>query len=339
VSNDKRLILEVEDVKAYFNTHDGVVKAVDGVSFNVQKGDVLGIVGESGCGKSVTAHSILQLISPPGKIVGGHIYYYHDDGHTDIASLSPKDARMRAIRGNEIAMIFQEPMTAFSPVYTIGNQISEAILLHQKVNRAEARQRTIDLLARVGIAAPSQRYNQYPFELSGGMRQRAMIAMALSCHPSLLIADEPTTALDVTIEAQILTLLRDLQREYEMSIILITHDLGVIAEMAHKVAVMYLGKVVEYTDVHSLFYEPKHPYTVGLLNSIPLIGPREKRRLDVIEGAVPSMLEMPKGCPFAPRCLYRFEPCGQYPPVVHASENHQVRCWLYTQEGRDANHA
>ena len=326
---ERTLILEVEDLKTYFHTQDGVVKAVDGVSFSIHQGEVLGIVGESGCGKSVTASSILQIVSPPGKLRGGHIYYHRDDRRTDIAAFSPHDAKMREIRGNEIAMIFQEPMTAFSPVFTIGNQISEAILLHQDVNRDEARNRSIELLDRVGISAPSQRFDQYPHELSGGMRQRAMIAMALSCHPRLLIADEPTTALDVTIQAQILTLLRDLQGEHHMAIMLITHDLGVIAEMADQVAVMYLGKIVEQTDVRTLFHDPGHPYTLGLLNSIPLIGSRDERRLDTIAGSVPSALETTRGCQFAARCPYRFERCDEDPPVVQVRENHQVRCWLY----------
>ena len=324
-----KLILEVEDLKTYFDTPDGVVKAVDGVSFKVYERQVLGIVGESGCGKSVTASSILQIVTPPGRLVGGHIYYHHNGSHTDIAALSPKDTKIREIRGNDIAMIFQEPMTAFSPVFTIGNQISEAVLLHSKVGKEEARKRGIELLGHVGISAPAQRYDQYPHELSGGMRQRAMIAMALSCNPSLLIADEPTTALDVTIEAQILTLLRDIQNEYQMAVMLITHDLGVIAELAHDVAVMYLGKIVEYTDVHTIYADPKHPYTLGLLNSIPLIGPRQNRRLDVIAGSVPSALQTPKGCAFAARCPYRFERCHEDPPVVQVGEHHSVRCWLY----------
>ena len=322
-------LLEVEDLRTWFDTPDGVVKAVDGVSFSVGQGEVLGIVGESGCGKSVTAASILQIVTPPGRLAGGHIFYHHDGGRTDIAALTPKDPRIRAIRGNEIAMIFQEPMTAFSPVFTIGNQISEAILLHSEVSREQARERAIGLLDRVGIAAPAQRCDQYPHELSGGMRQRAMIAMALSCNPSLLIADEPTTALDVTIEAQILTLLRDLQREYRMAIVLITHDLGVVAELAHRVAVMYLGRIVELTEVRTIYYDPKHPYTLGLLNSIPLIGPREQRRLDLISGAVPSPLVTPAGCRFAPRCPYRFDECDRDPPMTQVAERHAVRCWLY----------
>jgi len=322
-------ILQVENLKTYFYTHNGVVKAVDDVSFHINKGEVLGIVGESGCGKSVTASSILQLVPPPGKLSGGHIYYDDGSARVDIAALPRDSTQMRAIRGNRIAMIFQEPMTAFSPVYTIGNQIMEAIRLHQKVNGQEARKRTIALLDRVGISAPSQRVDQYPHELSGGMRQRAMIAMALSCNPSLLIADEPTTALDVTIQAQILTLLRDLQSEYQMAIMLITHDLGVIAEMAHQVAVMYLGKIVEQSDVHSLFHNPQHPYTLGLLNSIPLIQAGEKQSLYTISGSVPSALNPPKGCRFASRCPYRFERCHEDPPAVQTDENHRAKCWLY----------
>jgi oligopeptide/dipeptide ABC transporter ATP-binding protein len=329
VVNEKRVILEVEDLKTYFHTRDGVVKAVDGISFSIHNGEVLGIVGESGCGKSVTAHSILQLVSPLGKISGGHIYYYRNGSRTDIASLSPRDAKIRAIRGNEIAMIFQEPMTSLSPVYTIGNQISEAILLHQDVNKAEARKRTIELLDRVGISAPTQRYDQYPHQLSGGMCQRAMIAMALSCNPSLLIADEPTTALDVTIQAQILTLLRDLQSEFHMAILLITHDLGVVAEMVDTVAVMYLGQIVEHTDIHSLFHAPKHPYTVSLLNSTPVIQAGDRQRLATISGSVPNALLVPKACRFASRCPYRFAKCDAEPPVTQVDDNHRVQCWLY----------
>ena len=327
---DTKNIVEVKDLKTHFFTVEGVVKAVDGVSFNVKKGQILGIVGESGCGKSVSALSILQLIPHPGRILSGQILYYAKKGNeVDITSYSPNDPAMRNIRGNEIAMIFQDPMTAFNPVYTIGNQVSEAIVLHQKTDKTVARQRTIELFDRVGISAPAQRVDDYPYQLSGGMRQRAMIAMALSCNPSLLIADEPTTALDVTIEAQILSLLRDLKSSLEMSIMIITHDLGVIGEMADDVIVMYLGKIVEMADVNNIFYNPKHPYTLGLLNAIPLITSEERKRLYTIPGSVPSLFEIPEGCLFSPRCRYSMDKCREDPPICEVENGHQVKCWLY----------
>ena len=327
---ETKSIIEVQDLKTYFYTVEGVVKAVDGVSFGVNKGKILGIVGESGCGKSVTALSILQLVPPPGRILNGQIFYYtKNEQKVDITAYSQSGAAMRSIRGNEIAMIFQDPMTAFNPVYTIGNQVSEAIMLHQKTDKTVARERTIELFDQVGISAPAQRVDDYPYQLSGGMRQRAMIAMALSCNPGLLIADEPTTALDVTIEAQILTLLRELKSELEMSIMIITHDLGVIGEMADDVIVMYLGKIVEAADVNTLFYNPKHPYTLGLLNSIPLITSEDRKRLYTIPGSVPSLFEIPEGCLFSPRCPYKIDQCREDPPISEVESGHQVKCWLY----------
>ena len=327
-------IVEVTDLKTHFFTVEGIVKAVDGVSFTVKKGEVLGVVGESGCGKSVTALSILQLVPLPGRILAGQILYYGEDGGvTDVTSYSPNAAAMRKLRGNEIAMVFQDPMTAFNPVYTIGNQVAEAIILHQDTEKNVARERTIELFDQVGISAPEQRVDDYPYQLSGGMRQRAMIAMALSCNPSLLIADEPTTALDVTIEAQILTLLRELKSGLDMSIMMITHDLGVIGEMADQVVVMYMGKIVEAADVNSIFSNPKHPYTLGLLNSIPLITAAERKRLYTIPGSVPNLFEIPEGCLFSPRCPYRMDECREDPPVFEVEDGHHARCWLHRSDG------
>ncbi len=315
-------VLEVRDLKTHFFTDDGAVKAVDGVSFEVRTGETLGIVGESGCGKSVTSLSILRLIpSPPGKIVGGEILF---EGR-NLLELSDPD--MRRIRGNEISMIFQEPMTSLNPVYTCGDQIMEAVMLHQKVGRREARSRAIEMLRLVGIPAPEQRVDEYPHQLSGGMRQRVMIAMALSCHPRVLIADEPTTALDVTIQAQILDLLNRLQEEFGMAILLITHDLGVVAETCDRVAVMYAGQVVEYADVEEIFNHPRMPYTAGLLGSIPKLG-EEAERLRVIPGNVPNPAEFPTGCKFHPRCPVVVDRCRtENPPLTLIRPAHHVRCW------------
>lgn len=323
-------LLEVRDLRTYFYTEDGVVKAVDGVSYRIESQQTLGVVGESGCGKSVTALSIMGLVPmPPGKITGGHILLHHD-GHTvDLTTLHPKGKEYRAIRGKEIAMIFQEPMTSLNPVFTVGYQIMEAIILHQKVSKREARKKAIEMLRQVGIPEPEQRVDEYPHQLSGGMRQRAMIAMALSCNPFLLIADEPTTALDVTIQAQVLDLVRDLQQRFKMAIMFITHNLGVVAEMCQEVVVMYLGKVVEHALVRPLFHEPKHPYTQGLLNSIPSLATK-KKRLDPIKGIVPDPLDAPPGCPFHPRCPHVRELCTrETPPLTEVAENHQAACWLY----------
>jgi oligopeptide/dipeptide ABC transporter ATP-binding protein len=286
-------------------------------------------VGESGCGKSVTGLSILHLQSP-GHIEKGQICYYKNDEDLpiDITQLAPKSEEMRSIRGNDIAMIFQEPMTSLNPVYTIGNQISEAVILHQQVSKKEARDRSIEMLERVGIPAPHMRVDDYPHQLSGGMRQRVMIAMALSCNPSLLIADEPTTALDVTIQAQVLDLMRELQEEMGMAIIMITHDLGVIAEITDEIVVMYAGRVVERGNLNQIFYHPLHPYTRGLLASIPVLGTSHKQ-LHSISGSVPRPLAMPPGCAFAPRCTDRFERCDEMPELKAVGENNSVRCWLH----------
>ncbi len=325
-------LLEVKGLKTYFHTEEGVVKAVDDVSFEIKKGSTLGIVGESGCGKSVTSLSIMQLVPQPrGKIEGGGILYYEtEDKHIDITSLKPHSREMRQIRGNQISMIFQEPMKSLNPVYTVGNQIIEAVRLHQGVSKAEARERAIEMLNLVGISAPKKRVDAYPHELSGGMRQRVMIAMSLSCNPNLLIADEPTTALDVTIEAQILDLMNELQEDLGMSIMFITHDLDVIGEMADEVIVMYTGKVVEQTDIDSIFYSPKHPYTKGLLKSIPKIGVKEK--LVPIEGTVPNLTELPQGCYFAPRCSEAKDICRIKESPVFNTDQTQTKCWLYDRK-------
>ncbi len=328
-SSDK--ILEVKNLKTSFFTEEGEVKAVDDVSFNVYKGKTLGIVGESGCGKSVTSLSIMRLIpNPPGRIVGGEILY----NGRDLLKLSP--AEMRAIRGNEISMIFQEPMTSLNPVFTIGNQVCEAISLHQDLSKSETRNKAIEMLTLVGIPSPEKRIDDYPHQLSGGMRQRVMIAMALSCNPHILIADEPTTALDVTIQAQILDLLRDLQQKVGMALILITHDLGVVAEVADEVVVMYAGRVVEQGGVNEIFANPKMPYTKGLLNSIPTLskdptGKIKKKRLEMIPGIVPNLLHLPRGCRFQERCSYMIDACKQAEPGLRVIAPdpripHAIRC-------------
>ena len=307
-----------------------MVHAVDGVSFSIEQQKTLGVVGESGCGKSVTGLSMMGLVPmPPGKIVEGEILYRRNGNVIDITKLNPKGKEIRAIRGDEIAMIFQEPMTSLNPVYTIGNQIMEAIILHQKVHKKEARGRAIQMLEAVGIPSPEQRVDEYPHQLSGGMRQRAMIAMALSCNPSLLIADEPTTALDVTIQAQILELMKKLQDEFRMAIMMITHNLGVIAETSDNMVVMYMGKVVEQSDVRSVFHNPKHPYTQGLMKSIPSLAKR-KERLEPIKGVVPDPYSLPPGCLFNPRCPYAMEICGkEEPPFLEVEGGHWAKCWLY----------
>ena len=291
-------LLEVKNVKTYFYTDDGVAKAVDDVSFDLDRGETLGLVGESGCGKSVSALSIMRLIAePPGKIVGGEILFKGDN------LVKYTEKQMQEIRGNDIAMIFQEPMTSLNPVFTCGFQIDEAVILHQGVSKEEAKNRSIEMLRLVGIPAPEQRYNDYPHQLSGGLRQRVMIAMALSCNPEILIADEPTTALDVTVQAQILELIRKLQDELGMGVIMITHDLGVIAEVTKRVAVMYASKIVEYSNSEEIYYNPKHPYTLGLLSSIPKLN-KGKVRLATIEGNVPAATNYPEGCHFCTRCKY-----------------------------------
>jgi len=333
----RETLLSVRNLKTYFYQDEGTVRAVDGVSFDVAQGVTLGIVGESGCGKSVTARSILRIVDRPGKILEGEIKFRRPPKNgrgsqvLDLARLDPDGSEMRAIRGAEIALIFQEPMSSFSPLHTIGNQIIEAILLHQPVTRRQARAHTIEILRRVGVSSPEERVDQLSNQLSGGLRQRAMIAMALSCKPTLLIADEPTTALDVTTQTQILELMRQLQQEDGMAIMLITHDLGVIAEMATDVAVMYLGRVVEQALVDAIFHDPKHPYTRALLESIPRIRARTRARLTPIAGAVPHPYDRPTGCPFHPRCA-NFMPgtCDRDPPVLRpVADRHAVSCFLY----------
>jgi len=315
-------LLDVRDLQTHFFTDRGVAKAVDGVTFSVNAGETLCLVGESGCGKSVTALSILRLVPPPGNIVGGSIRF---DGR-DLLSLSKED--MRQIRGNQISMIFQEPMTSLNPVFTIGNQIGEAIQLHQKVSKTEARNRTIEMLRKVQIPSPESRVDNYPHEMSGGMLQRVMIAMALACNPKLLIADEPTTALDVTVQAQILELLAQLQREFHMALLLITHDLGIVAEVANHVAVMYAGKIVEHAEAKELFARPSHPYTLGLFNSLPSKGKRGQK-LAVISGSVPSPLEFPTACRFNPRCPFAVDRCrAEEPPLGDVSQGHRSACFF-----------
>ncbi|GAA0350144.1 ABC transporter ATP-binding protein [Bacillus horti] len=320
--NDQAL-LDIQELKTYFYTESGVVPSVDGVTFQLKRGETVGIVGESGSGKSVTSLSIMGLVGQPGKVTGGKIVF---EGK-DLRTASKRE--MRHIRGNDIAMIFQEPLTSLNPVFTVGYQVAEVIRLHQNASKEEAKVKAIELLKMVGIPRPEKVYSSYPHSLSGGMRQRVMIAMALSCNPKLLIADEPTTALDVTIQAQILHLMRELIRENDTSIILITHDLGVIAEMVDRVIVMYAGQVVEQTDVFTLFEEPKHPYTKGLLNSTPRIHDL-KDELESIVGTVPNPRSMPKGCRFHPRCPYAMDKCVEEAPVLEdLKPGHQVRCWLH----------
>ncbi len=319
-------LLQIKNLKTYFYTSDGIIKAVDDVSWEVDRGEVIGLVGESGCGKSVTALSILRLIpDPPGKIIGGEILF---EGR-NLMSLSLE--AMRKIRGNDISMIFQEPMTSLNPVFTIGAQIAEAIQLHQHLKKKEAINKAIEMLKSVGIPSPEKRVKEYPHELSGGMKQRAMIAMALSCNPKILIADEPTTALDVTIQAQILDLMLNMKEEFSASIVLITHDLGVIAEMAQRVVVMYAGKVMEQADVYEIFENPLNPYTQGLLNSLPKMDIAHKQKLNTIPGIVPGLYDLPKGCKFSPRCSQVMEVCKlSEPDLVEAKDKHWSRCWLHS---------
>lgn len=324
-------LLEISGLKTVFPTEDGIVNAVNDVSFEIARGQTVGVVGESGCGKSITGLSLLQLVPSPGRIEAGELLFYRNGNETplDIAQVSPKSELMRQIRGNEIAIIFQEPMTSLNPVYTVGNQIAEAVILHEGVDKKTGRERAIEMLARVGIPAPAQRVDEYPHQLSGGMRQRVMIAMALCCSPALLIADEPTTALDVTIQAQVLALMQALQDEMGMAIMLITHDLGVIADLADEVVVMYAGRVVEKGSVDDIFYNPLHPYTHGLLKSIPVLGGTAQETLASIPGTVPHPLALPAGCSFAPRCAERMPACEQMPELKIVENKHASRCWLH----------
>ena len=324
-------LLEIKNLKTYFYTDEGISKAVGGVDLVINRGEILGVIGESGSGKSVTALSVIQLVAiPPGKIVSGEIWF---EGK-NLLEMSLDE--IRRIRGNKISMIFQEPMTSLNPVLTIGNQIIENIVTHQKLDKPLARERAIEMLKLVGIPSPGKRIDEYPHQLSGGMRQRAMIAMALSCRPKLLIADEPTTALDVTIQAQILELIRKMRKEIGMAVMMITHDLAVIAEVADNVAVAYGGKVMEYGDVISIFKDPLHPYTKALYNSIPRITDSKKRRLEVIEGIVPNPLDLPEGCSFHPRCKFAKQICKQMDPELVALGARRVRCLMYDPAYKDS---
>jgi oligopeptide/dipeptide ABC transporter ATP-binding protein len=330
-SRGGEVILEVKDLKTYFYTEDGVVKAVDGVDFYVKEGEVLGLVGESGCGKSVTSLSIMRLVGVPGKVVEGEIHF----NKTDLLKIPERE--MVAMRGNRISMIFQQPQSSLNPVFTVGDQVGEVLRIHQYMSKEAAWNRAVELLKLVGIPDAERKAHAYPHEMSGGQAQRVMIAMALALNPELLIADEPTTALDVTIQAQILDLIRELREKLGTAVILITHDLGVIAEMADRVAVMYAGRIVEETDVNALFEKPLHPYTQGLIGSIPVLG-KVTDRLDVIPGSVPNLVNLPPGCQFAPRCRARTEYglkiCTEVEPVlVETLPAHDVRCWLYHSHG------
>ena len=317
-----RKLLSVRDLKTSFFTHVGEVKAVRGISFDVNEGEVLGIVGESGSGKSVTSLSIMGLLQYPGRVVDGEILLNGED------ILTYSKDQMRKVRGKEIAMIFQDPMTSLNPVYTIGNQVMEMILEHEKMTKREARARAIEMLKLVGIPAAEKRIDSYPHEFSGGMRQRVMIALALSCNPKLLIADEPTTALDVTIQAQILSLIKSLNKQFGMTTMLITHDLGVVATVCDKVAVMYGGLIMEYGTVDEIFYHPRHPYTMGLLGAIPHVDGGEKRRLIPIDGTPPDLINPPKGCPFSTRCKYCMNVCTREQPPYFAEDKHRTMCWM-----------
>ncbi len=326
---DNKKLLEVKDLKVSFFTPVGEVKAVGGISYELNHGEVMGIVGESGSGKSVEAYSIMGLLQSPGKVVGGSIIF---DGEDVLA----KDAKeMQAFRGNSVSMIFQNPMTCLNPVYTIGNQLIEAVRCHKRITKKEAGAKAIEMLKLVGINNPERRMNQYPHELSGGMRQRVMIAMGLICDPKMLIADEPTTALDVTIQAQIIELMKDIQRKTRMSIIFITHNLGVVAEICDRVSVMYAGKIVEQGDVEDIFYRPRHPYTLGLLRSMPRVDAEEYERLIPIEGTPVDMLNPPSGCPFGPRCEHCMKICLRMePPRIDLGNGHTSSCWLLTEEAK-----
>lgn len=336
-----KLLIELKDLKVHFSIDEGLLKAVDGVDLEIYEGKTLGLVGESGCGKSVTSQALLRIVPAPGKIEGEILFHGHgsDENAKDLAVLPVDGEVIRSIRGHDITMIFQEPMTSFSPLYTMGNQIMEAILLHRTKDEGEARKIAIEMFKKVGISNPEKRLDEYPHEFSGGMRQRVMIAMALSCKPRLLIADEPTTALDVTIQAQVLELMRELQQELGMGILFITHDLGVVAEMCDEVAVMYLGKIVEKAPVDDIYHNPKHPYTEGLLKSIPHIGSRTKKKLASIEGSVPVPLGLPPMCGFHERCNKKIDGlCDKaIPPITEIEPGHFVRCFLYNQESSGEN--
>jgi oligopeptide/dipeptide ABC transporter ATP-binding protein len=335
INVDPATILEIKNLKTYFTLEGKTIKAVDGVSLTLKRNETLGLVGESGCGKSITAMSIMQLIkSPPGKIVDGQILLHQrQNGNsqvTDIVKLNPQGTQMRDIRGGEIAMVFQEPMTSLNPLYSVGTQIAESVQLHQQVGKQKALDRALEMLEKVQISDAARRLNEYPHQLSGGMRQRVMIALALSCNPAILLADEPTTALDVTVQAQIIDLMRALQQDFQSSIMMITHNLGVVSQMADNVAVMYLGKIVEYAPVRTIFHHPLHPYTMGLLNSVPVLGKKARKKLMPIRGMVPSPTENILGCAFAARCPHVMPICREeMPPLREVQPGHQVACWLH----------
>jgi oligopeptide transport system ATP-binding protein len=326
-------LLDVKDLKTYFYTEEGVVKAVDGVTYDVQEGETLALVGESGCGKSVSALALLRLIPiPPGRIVSGEVLFEGED----LLRMSEED--IRKIRGNRISMVFQEPMTSLNPVLTIGKQLTEAIELHLKLDKQAAIQRAIQLLEMVGVAEASRRIGDYPHQFSGGMRQRVMIAMALSCNPRLLIADEPTTALDVTIQAQVLEVMAQLSKNFGTAVIIITHNLGVVARYAQRVNVMYAGRIIERSSSDKIYGDPRHPYTLGLLNSVPRLDAARQARLEPIEGLPPDLSNLPPGCSFYPRCAYRIDRCREeYPPLVLVDEDHYAACWVDVKKGRPSN--
>lgn len=323
-------LLKVENLSTHYFTRAGAVKAVDDVSFSVAEGETVGIVGESGCGKSATVLSIMRLIpNPPGRIVNGQIIFQSGNGSGTVDLRTISESTMQKIRGNDISMVFQDPMTSLNPVLTIGWQLCEPLQIHLGLNKREARDRSIELLKLVNIPSPENRLNDYPHQFSGGMRQRVMIAMAMACNPRLLIADEPTTALDVTIQAQILELMKRLQEELNMSVIIITHDLGVVSEVCDRVIVMYAGQIIESSPVDELFDNPKHPYTNGLLRSVPKLGANVKKRIEPIEGVPPNLVSLPTGCRFAPRCPSQFDKCQTSPPLKSVAPNHACACWLY----------
>ena len=323
-------LLKVDNLSTHYFTRAGVVKAVDKISFEVAEGETVGIVGESGCGKSATALSIMRLIpTPPGRVVDGRIMFSPGEGKDPVDLLTVPEAEMQALRGNMVAMVFQDPMTSLNPVLTIGWQLREPLQLHLGMNKREARDRSIELLQLVNIPSPEQRLDDYPHQFSGGMRQRVMIAMAMACNPKLLLADEPTTALDVTIQAQILELMKKLQEKLKMSVVLITHDLGIVGEVCDRVLVMYAGEIIESASVDDLFDNPKHPYTRGLLQSVPKLGPTVKDRMKPIDGAPPDLIAMPPGCRFAPRCPKKFDLCKDEPTLKEVGPNHKCACWLY----------
>lgn len=323
-------LLKVDNLSTHYFTRAGAVKAVDGISFSVGEGETVGIVGESGCGKSATVLSIMRLIpNPPGRIVNGEIVFHSGNGSGTVDLRTVSESTMQRIRGNAISMVFQDPMTSLNPVLTIGWQLCEPLQIHMGLNKREARNRSIELLKLVNIPSPENRLKDYPHQFSGGMRQRVMIAMAMACNPRLLIADEPTTALDVTIQAQILELMKQLQQELNMSVIIITHDLGVVSEVCDRVIVMYAGQIIESAPVDELFDNPKHPYTRGLLRSIPKLGSTVKQRIEPIEGVPPNLVSLPMGCRFAPRCPSQHEKCLTNPPLKSVATSHDCACWLY----------